>query len=352
MRANAEDRRLKVGGFALAVAGLVPLGWVFDQVEHQWPPSPEQQWIWLAAAVIGMNMVAAGVLVMATGFGAARPAVDARRRRAVLVQLLVANLLVPAMFIGSLLDRPEFSGEAEVDMLQIALVGGAYVLLFAVWRLWRRSQRQAAPTAAEAMAADPRPPVLYLRSFHDDGSQLIDADLGPLARWWAGLLALPTAEEQSTAALDAVGPVVAIGRPDEPLPELGAARLYVADDRWQAEVLSLMDRAALVVLRIGASPGLVWEIDQSLVRLPRRRLFLSVLGESPLSAEVAARLAPVAGDAWADALPLVTVRPSLLRWLTRLKPSDRRIGALVSFPNDLPRVFPVVRWRAGVDGLW
>jgi hypothetical protein len=106
------------------------------------------------------------------------------------------------------------------------------------------------------------------------------------------------------------------------------------------------------LLRIGSSPGLVWEIDQSLVRLPRRRLFLSVLGESPLSAEVAARLAPVAGDAWADALPLVTVRPSLLRWLTRLKPSDRRIGALVSFPNDLPRVFPVVRWRAGVDGLW
>jgi hypothetical protein len=99
--------------------------------------------------------------------------------------------------------------------------------------------------------------------------------------------------------------VVEIGRPGEPLPELGAARLHIADDRWQAEVLSLMDRAALVVLRIDRSRGVVWEIDQSL--------------------------------------------PRLLRRLTRIRPSDRRTGALVSFPADRPRVVPVVRWRAGGD---
>lgn len=350
MPLNLEDRRLKIGGLILAVAGFVPLGWVVDQIEHAWPPTPEQQWTWLFAALIGVNVMAAGLLVMAAGFGTARPSVDARRRRAVLFQLLVANLLLPLIFLGNLLDQPG-GGEAEVDGLQLALAGAGYVLLYSVWRLWRRSQRQAAPTAAEAMAADPRPPVLYLRSFADDGTQLLDAELGPIARRWVTLLALPTAEEQSTAALDAVGPVVAIGKPGEPLPELGAARLYVGDDRWQAEVLALLDRAALVVLRIGSSPGLLWEIEQSLARLPRRRLVLSVLGEAPVSDAVAARLAPVIGEPWAEALPAPQVRTRLWQRLLRFRPSDRRIGALVCFPGDRPRVFAVARRRSG-DGPW
>jgi len=192
---------------------------------------------------------------------------------------------------------------------------------------------------------------LYLRSFADDGTQLVDAELGPIARRWVTLLALPTAEEQSTAALDAVGPVVAIGKPGEPLPELGAARLYVGDDRWQAEVLALMDSAALVVLRIGSSPGLLWEIEQVLARLPRRRLVLSVLGEAPLAAAVAGRLAPVVGERWTEALPAPPPRSRLWERLLRWRPSDRRIGALVCFPGDHPRVFAVTRRRSD-DGPW
>jgi len=106
MTSNTEDRRLKIGGLMLAVAGVVPLGWVIDRIEHNWPPAPDVQLTWLLAAVIGMNVMAAGLLLMATGFGKARPAVDTRRRRAVLVQLVVANLLLPVIFLGNLLDRP------------------------------------------------------------------------------------------------------------------------------------------------------------------------------------------------------------------------------------------------------
>jgi TM2 domain-containing membrane protein YozV len=63
---------------------------------------------------------------------------------------------------------------------------------------------------------------------------------------------------------------------------------------------------------------------------------------------VAARLQPVVGASWAEALPVPQQRPSLLqRWL-RFRPSDRRIGALVCFPDDRPRLFAVTRWRADV----
>jgi hypothetical protein len=48
-----------------------------------------------------------------------------------------------------------------------------------------------------------------------------------------------------------IGPFVAIGRPGERLPQLGAIRLYVADPEWQEMVTRLMSEAALVVLRAG-----------------------------------------------------------------------------------------------------
>jgi TM2 domain-containing membrane protein YozV len=338
-----EDRRYKIGGFCAALAGVAPLAWLIEQVERAWPPPAEQQLLWLLTAVIGMNLMTAGLLVMAAGFGLARPAVDARRRRAIVLQLLLANLLLPLLFLGFWFDDPRGGGRAEVDIVQVALAIAGYALALAAWRLWRHSQRHAAPSAAEAMAADPRPPVLYLRSFGDDGAVWHDAERGRLARWWSELLAVATPEQETAAALDAVGPVVAIGKPGEPLPELGAARLYVDHEAWQTEVLALMDRAALVVLRIGSSPGVLWELEQALSRLPRERVVFAVIGDAPMAGEVAARLAPELGPAWQEALPAPPARPALLRRLLRWRPSARRIGALVCFPQGVARVIAVRR---------
>ena len=41
----------------------------------------------------------------------------------------------------------------------------------------------------------------------------------------------PGPEQELAVLMGRLGPVVAIGKPGERLPELGAARLYVADDR-------------------------------------------------------------------------------------------------------------------------
>ena len=83
-----------------------------------------------------------------------------------------------------------------------------------------------------------------------------------------------TIEQELTRVLSRVGPVVAIGRPGDSLPELGAARLYARDDEWRAKVSELMLRARLVVIRAGPTPGLQWEIEEASRLLPPERVVL------------------------------------------------------------------------------
>jgi len=81
-------------------------------------------------------------------------------------------------------------------------------------------------------------------------------------------------EQVLTNKLAAVGPVIAIGRPGEKLSTLGAARLYIGDDEWQETVSELVDRAVLIVLRIGGTGGLFWEVERLAHKVdPKRVLF-------------------------------------------------------------------------------
>jgi TM2 domain-containing membrane protein YozV len=216
------------------------------------------------------------------------------------------------------------------------------VLLVIAWRLWRRSRQYGALGADEAMARDPRPPVLYLRSFADDGAALIDAADSGLVRRIIKLVAPVTAEQELAEMLAQVGPVVAIGKPGEPLPELGAARLYVTDAQWQAKVLELMGKAALVVVRLGGSPGLLWEIEQSLERLPRQRVVFAILGGASVAPALAMRLAAVLGPTFELALP----QPAPTAWWTTLyNDPRRRIGGFVCFGADAAaHAIAVRRW--------
>lgn len=102
-------------------------------------------------------------------------------------------------------------------------------------------------------------PILYLRSFIAD------------ARWiehWSDLfwmVVMPgrteTAEISLGKALKGVGPLVAIGKPGEMLPPLGAARMYVQHDEWQAVVERLVKESQLVILRTGITSGFWWELE-------------------------------------------------------------------------------------------
>jgi hypothetical protein len=58
------------------------------------------------------------------------------------------------------------------------------------------------------------------------------------------------------------GPVVAIGRPGRSLRSLGAARDHLADDVWRQGVAERMAAARAIVVIIGATEGLHWEVAQ------------------------------------------------------------------------------------------
>lgn len=115
--------------------------------------------------------------------------------------------------------------------------------------------------------------VLYLRSFDDD---LRRASLeenqshppGPGAVLPDLLLSGRTDEEQLAAALASVAPLVAVGRPGEHLPLVGARRLYLPLDDWQDTVRQLMERARPVVMALGTGPGLMWELMEAVRILP------------------------------------------------------------------------------------
>jgi hypothetical protein len=119
----------------------------------------------------------------------------------------------------------------------------------------REMVRRLRPNADQQLTRDARKPIMFLRSFRDEGARVPPTDL--FTRLQLRRLRL---EEVLAAELSRVGPCVAIGRPGERLPELGAFRKYVED--WQAAVLEWTGSARVIVVIAGATPSVGWELRQ------------------------------------------------------------------------------------------
>ena len=147
------------------------------------------------------------------------------------------------------------------------------LLRYVGFALHYHALRKQAANASDVLSRDPRPPVLYFRSFEDDIRQ---------RKFVATLNAAPalmleqSAEEVLVEYLQHIGPLVAIGRPGEALPEVGFARMYVDHTEWQASVIRLLEGAALIVLRAGHSAGVLWESAQIFTRVPLHKVVVLV----------------------------------------------------------------------------
>ena len=161
--------------------------------------------------------------------------------------------------------------------------------LFAIWairggaRQWAAARVVSIHSADQALRCDKRLPVLYLRSFEID-----ELSASSIYRpWvWPSLMSLLSIrawiyqrdmsfEESLCLALGQIGPVVAIGRPGQLLPRLGAFRVFVSDAEWQQKVQELMDQSQLVCLVIGSTSGLMWEFSEMATDLRREKLMLA-----------------------------------------------------------------------------
>lgn len=101
--------------------------------------------------------------------------------------------------------------------------------------------------------------TLFLRSFNDDEMRF----RGPNPN--VGFLGVFDGltvrfEELMAFLLKEKAPLIAIGKPGEPLPELGAVRTYVSDDHWQSAVEETAKRVDSIMLVAGVTDGLEWEL--------------------------------------------------------------------------------------------
>ena len=173
----------------------------------------------------------------------------------------MGGLLIAAAILGFVLPKNLFPYPLWVSFA-VPIIGGLGGLLFVLGR------RLSVKSAEELMAEDRRPPVVYLRSFRSDGE---------LASSHGVMFGLPSsnAEQIVGRIMCRIGPFVAIGKPGERMPELGAARLYVGNDEWQARISEMLEVASLVLLRVGSTEGFWWEVKRVVEQVsPERVLFL------------------------------------------------------------------------------
>lgn len=196
-----------------------------------------------------------------TGEGARRASV----LRGVSVLVFVLALLVFATFTPASALQEDSWSPAESSSLGAAVVLGGALLAFGVFAL--RSARRATVLSAPEARASEQPMVLYLRSFGDDRLRMrargsarhaLIERLAPGRRDFV--------EEVIADKLWRYGPVVAVSQPGDTQPPIGAAREQLSDDQWRSAVEQRMSEAALIVVMVGRTTGLAWEVE-TLVRL-------------------------------------------------------------------------------------
>lgn len=260
---------------------------------------------------------------------------DSSKRRATTFILIgTAMSFIPLARIGlpyvsPVIDTsiPKATDSEFIFWFVMLTVGSAiYELGFALWR-----SRLLGASADDILATDSRPPILYLRSFTKEIEKA--TFIGRISWWWqmhaklpkgryafavesdlsqhlerditnkrdalkqAGAIAgeflktVPFAFKNRLAGskrVDAleqhvfadlfnrVGPYISIGRPTETFRNIdfGAAKKFVADDKWQDTVIQWLSRCAAVVLEAGHSDGLSWEMRQLVERYEPIRLLI------------------------------------------------------------------------------
>jgi TM2 domain-containing membrane protein YozV len=231
-----------------------------------------------------------------------------------------------------------------LPLLALLLVAFVFVLVARVSVLrFRSGWKYEARTAEEVLASDPRRPVVYLRSFGvDDQFQITTSGL------WARIMALlnyvasVSPEQEMAFFMERIGPVVAIGKPGERLPELGAARLYVEDDEWRRVVGNFMNDAALVVIRAGETANLWWETEEALTRCSPERVMIVALEPPGTLATFERRFTETFGKPAAP--PPVPRSRILATFLRLLFPFVRSGGTIIYFdqharPHEVPLVY-------------
>jgi hypothetical protein len=127
-------------------------------------------------------------------------------------------------------------------------------------RSLRASRRYLRVSLEQAQTADPRKPVLFLRSFRDDAVALPPPKSGRTFRLFNFAERNKSLDELLLEEGTSLGPVVALGNPTDAIPPYGAARGYFQHGDWQKMAADLMQQSAVIVICVDDTESLWWEV--------------------------------------------------------------------------------------------
>ena len=277
--AAGRSSRVAVGRLAVQLAGLGLVVYAADVFQVRF---------WYAYLAAGLVVVWAGgrfIRPAGAGRGANRAIMAGSHRVLVTVMLVVASAMIlfglaatvafglcqiqpPGATVQDLPRLPGLGlsglGTTTVQDLATGLAEAGLGLLVLGAVIFLVARRLGSADARRLMLRDPRPPVLYLRSFTDDRLRL-----------WAATLGRPSLVERFTPRrfdrfeevlvrhLSRYGPVIAVNPPGTRLAPLRAARETIEPTNWQSDVAGWMAHSALIVFLAPPSrvtQGLHWEL--------------------------------------------------------------------------------------------
>jgi hypothetical protein len=181
---------------------------------------------------------------------------------ALAVRALKEAVLLPSLTHLRLAER--FTTTPLRLSVFFALTGLGLLVIGAI--LLRRGRAHARSARGRVMSGH-GDAILYLRSFHDDELSVpsVHSARRPFFELF-GLRGKDPFEEGVAWELASHGALTAVGRPGSSTVSLGAARDLLTDDVWQATVIARMDTARYVVVAVGSTQGLAWELNALMSR--------------------------------------------------------------------------------------
>jgi hypothetical protein len=197
-----------------------------------------------------------------------------------------AMQMTPLMILGISLVVPK--GSIPDPTLGFLFLG-SFALVYLGRKMKMEGKRAAAPKAEELwpgiidesvseteskVPINGVHPVLYFRSF--DSDEEVTREVWEQGGEGTGAYIGRSEEQMIDSAFKQIGPMIAVGKPNQEFPTLGVARVLVPDEKWQARVVAWMEQAALVIVRAGISTGLMWELEAIKTAVDPKRVILLI----------------------------------------------------------------------------
>ena len=209
--------------------------------------------------LIGPVLAATVLIYLVALLLPARPR-DGRRRGIGFPFTTVGRLLI-IFGLGQTLLTGFSSGWTMPAMSQsFKVMNFTLILGFVCLYYAKRAKARPAPDRED----DPRPRVLYLRAFSVEEEFFVYLPNDEASKYssFMGEKMGVTLEQYLSAALEReIGPMVALGNPEDYVPPEGAPRRYTGDDSWKDVFDEEAQSAACIIIQAGASQNLQYELQ-------------------------------------------------------------------------------------------